>query len=134
MYRLWIPGLLLGLIVGCGGPDYAGFYSGEQRAVMDDPGLASTIGRIELELKRDGRFSLRRLSVVWDGRWHTEGNDVKLEIQTSMGRTVIDGGLVPAKLTLKPEGEGSLRFNDGNGQTAEDKKRGVILVKSTKPK
>jgi hypothetical protein len=122
------------LIAGCGGPDYAGFYSGEQHAVMDDPGLASTIGRIELDLRRDGRFSLRRLSVVWDGRWHTEGEDVMLEIQTSMGRSVIDGGLVPTKLTLKPEGEGKLRFNDGNGQTPQDKKLGVLLTKSIKPK
>ncbi len=134
MYRLWIPAALFGLLGGCGGPDYSGFYNGEQKFTGGDPILAATIGLVELDLKRDGRFALRRFSVVWEGRWREENSSVKLEIQTSMGREVIPGGLVPSKLTLTPEGEGKLRFVDGNGETLADKKVGILLTKSKRPK
>ncbi|MEQ1936462.1 MAG: hypothetical protein ABL962_21625, partial [Fimbriimonadaceae bacterium] len=119
--RLWIPGVVLGLAMGCGGPDYAGFYTGQQKFTGDDPVLAATIGLVELDLKRDGRFSLRRLSVFWEGRWSSEEGNVKLRIETSMGRDVIDGGLVPSRLSLAVESAGKLRFIDGNGQTPESK-------------
>jgi hypothetical protein len=120
--------------MGCGGPDYSGFYSGQQTFTGEDQVLAATIGLVELDLKRDGRFSLRRLTVFWDGRWTIDGKNVNLKIQTSMGREAISGGLVPTSITLTPEGDGRFRFVDGNGQTPEDKKAGVLLIKSSKEK
>lgn len=70
--------------------------------------IASSAGRIDLELKADGQFVFTRLSLPVEGSWTSDGKTIALNAERSMGNPVSEKMVV----TLTPQSDGTLELSD----------------------
>jgi hypothetical protein len=110
MWRALVLVAVLG-VVGCGSPaglQYVGNWRGNQAMPGAPAHIASTAGRVDLELKTDGKFTFMRLSLPVEGSWTSDGKVITLKAERSMGNPMAE----PMVVTLTPQSDGTLELSD----------------------
>lgn len=98
-----------------------------------DPSAIRTIGKIDLNLKSNGRFELLEGGAPKTGRYRTSGDTAYLKVETfferpieTQGKAAVDANV---EIEAKLQSDGTLRFHDPKGYDPDP----IVLKREAQP-